>query len=111
MKKYVLFFVSAWFIGTMGFGQELIENGDFELPDDGKKYQRIDSIPGWLTDDAEANSGREIIEENGVGWHWDGTSSIYQIVGTVPSVETQYDVSFDATCFYSYWSGDYITDV
>jgi len=112
MKKHLLFLVSAWIIGTMGFGQELIENGDFELPDNDVAFQRIDSIPGWLTDDTAGGvTGREDLEGNAVGWQWDGTGSIYQVVGIVPSVETQYDISFDATCFYSYWSGDYVTDV
>jgi hypothetical protein len=112
MKKHLLFIMSIWFAGTISFGQELIQNGDFELPDDGVKYSRIDSIPGWLTDDVTADcNGREIIETNGVAWHWDGAGGIYQVIGTVPSTAAQYDFTFDATCFYSYWSGDYITDV
>jgi len=111
MKKHLLLIFGAWIIGTMGFGQELIQNGDFELPDDGRKYNSVDSIDIWKTDDVEANSGRDFVEGNGVGWHWDGTGSIYQVVGTVPSIATRYAVSFEATCMYSYWGGDYITDV
>ncbi len=110
MKKLLLFIVCAWITGTMSFGQELIQNGDFALPDDGKTYGDMDSIPGWHRDDTAGVAGREVLEDNGVAWQWDGTSSIYQVAGTVPSVETQYDISLDATCFYSYWSGDYITD-
>src|SRR4030042_1938389 len=112
MKKQLLLLAGACFIGTMAFGQELIQNGDFELPDDGKKYSRIDSIPGWLTDDAGADAnGREFVATNGVGWHWDGAGGIYQLIGTIPATTTRYDFSFDATCYYSYWSGDYVTDV
>jgi hypothetical protein len=87
MKKRLLLIVSAWIIGTMGFGQELIQNGDFELPDDGRKYNLVDSIPNWFTDDTAANNGRDFLEENAIGWHWDGGKSIYQVVGTVPATE------------------------
>ncbi len=91
---------------------ELIKNGDFELPDDGKKYNRIDSIPEWLTDETNGDAnGRDMVESNGVAWLWDDTGSIYQAVGTIPSGATRYSVTFDATCMYSYWSGDYITPV
>ncbi len=112
MKKYLPLLAVTWFFSTVVNGQELIQNRDFELPDDGKKYSRIDSIPAWLTDDVTADAcGREIIETNGVAWHWDGAGSIYQVIGTVPSTYTSYDISFNVTCYYSYWSGDYITDV
>lgn len=112
MKKQLLLLAGVCFIGSMAFGQELIENGDFSLPDDGKKYERIDSIPGWMTDDVtDECNGRDIVESNGVGWQWDGGTGIYQVIGTVPATRTRYDFSFDATCSYSYWSGDYITDV
>jgi len=95
----------------MSFGQELIQNGDFSLPDDGMAYDRIDSIEVWQTDSlAGGESGRDFVEDDAVAYHWDGTGSIYQVVGTVPSAETTYDIAFDATCFYTYW-GDYVTDV
>jgi hypothetical protein len=112
MKKQLLLLAGTILLGAMTFGQEMIQNGDFELPDDGKKYSRIDSIPGWLTDDETADAnGREFVETNGVAWHWDGAGGIYQVIGTVPSTTTRYDFSFDATCYYSWWSGDYVTDV
>ena len=111
MKKRLLLFTVALSVGILVMGQELIQNGDFSLPDDGMKYSRIDSIPGWLTDDMEDNSGRDFVEGNAVGWHWDGTGSIYQVIGTVPAIGTRYDFSFQATCFYSYWSGDYVTEL
>jgi hypothetical protein len=112
MRKLFILLTGSLLISAMVFGQELIQNGDFSLPDNGKEYQRIDSIPGWLTDDVTAeNNGRAIVESNAVAWHWDGAGSIYQVVGTVPATTTRYDISFDATCFYSYWSGNYVTDV
>lgn len=112
MKKLLLILVSTCLMCTMGFGQELIHNGDFSLPDDGKKYDRIDSIDVWQTDSLlGGESGRDFVEDNAVGYHWDGSGSIYQVIGTVPSSETTYDISFDATCTYSYWGGDYVTDV
>jgi len=96
----------------MSFGQELIQNGDFELPDDERKYNSVDSIPFWRQDDTTNQcAGRDFWEGNGVGWHWDDAPGIYQVIGTVPSVTTNYDFTFDATCMYSYWGSDYITPV
>jgi hypothetical protein len=112
MKKHILLLAGMFFMSGLIFGQELIQNGDFSLPEDGKKYSRIDSIPGWLTDDVTADAnGREFVESNAVAWHWDGAGSIYQNIGTVPATTTRFDISFEATCFYSYWSGNYVTDV
>ncbi|GEM_PF-3831454 len=90
---------------------ELIQNGDFELPKDGKEYTPISLIPNWKIDDTDTQSGRAFDGSNGVGWLWDGTSGIYQVVGTVPSVATKYSVSLDVSCSYSYWaSADFNID-
>jgi hypothetical protein len=111
MKKHLLFLACALFTGTFSFGQELIQNGDFSLPDDGMTYDRIDSIDVWETDSLPGGeTGRDFVESDAVAYQWDGTGSIYQVVGTVPSAATTYDIAFDATCFYTYW-GDYVTDV
>ena len=83
---------------------ELIANGDFALPNNTTEYTPISLIPDWLTDDTGENSGRGFDNENAIGWQWDGTSGIYQVVGTVPSTATKYDVSFDVACSYSYWA-------
>ena len=48
-------------------------------------------------------------KKDAVAWLWDETPGIYQVVGTVPSEETKYDVSFDLSCFYTWW-GDYKSD-
>lgn len=87
-------------------GQELIINGDFTNPDDGKIYGTIDSIPGWKTDDHRQGSNlRDIFQGDGVCNQWDGAGSFYQVVGKVPAVETTFDVSFNLACTYSYWAG------
>lgn len=97
---------------TTAASTELIANGDFALPNNTTEYSPISEIPEWLTDDAEDNSGRGFDDGDAMGWQWDGTSGIYQLVGTVPSTATQYDVSFDVACSYSYWAGaDFNIDV
>jgi hypothetical protein len=84
---------------------ELIANGDFALPNNTTEYTPISLIPEWLIDDAGENSGRGFDNGNAFGWQWDGTSGIYQVIGTVPSVATKYNVSFNVACSYSYWAG------
>jgi hypothetical protein len=111
MKKHLFFLMIAVSFSYFGFGQELIQNGDFSLPDNSTEYQRIDSIPYWCTDALTAEeNGRAIHEGNAVCWAWDEGASIYQAVGEVPSVQTSYTVSFDVSCFYTWWS-DYVTDL
>jgi len=84
---------------------ELIENGDFSLPNDATDHNPISLIPGWLIDDnSPDNSGRSFDGTDGIAWHWDGTSGIYQLIGTVPSTATKYSVAFEVACDYSYWS-------
>jgi hypothetical protein len=111
MKKHLFFILFAALFSSYGFGQELIKNGDFTLPDNGKEYQRIDSIPNWCTDALTgSDNGRAIRDDNAVCWAWDEGASVYQVVGDVPSVKTTYTISFDVTCFYSWWN-DYVTDL
>ncbi|MFZ5939807.1 MAG: T9SS type A sorting domain-containing protein [Bacteroidota bacterium] len=113
MKKVLCFTLFTMLLGNMVFGQELIVNGDFSLPDDGKKYSRIDSIPGWCTDAQTADeNGREFDagNNNAAAWAWDEGASIYQVIGEVPATVVNYNVSLDATCTYSWWA-DYTTDL
>jgi hypothetical protein len=111
MKKYLFFVLFTALFSCYGFGQELIKNGDFSLPDNGKKYERIDSIPYWCTDALTGDqNGRAINEGNPVCWAWDEGASVYEVVGDVPSVQTTYTISFDVACFYSWWA-DYVTDL
>jgi hypothetical protein len=111
MKKHVFLLMLAVSLRYFSFGQELIKNGDFSLPDNGTEYQRIDSIPNWCTDALTGEeNGRAIHEGNPVCWAWDEGASVYQVVGDVPSVQTTYTISFDVTCFYTWW-GDYVTDL
>lgn len=111
MKKYFYLSVITLLISNLGFSQELIQNGDFSLPNDGKSYAKIDSIPNWCTDATTGSeNGREFDGDNAVAWAWDEGASIYQVVGLVPSTRTKYAISLDATCYYSWWS-DYTTDL
>lgn len=98
---------------TTAASTNLIANGGFELPLDAAEYSPVSLIPEWLIDDNSSdNSGRAFEGTNAIAWQWDGTSGIYQVVGTVPSTATQYDVSFDVACSYSYWAGpDFNIDV
>jgi hypothetical protein len=90
---------------TTAASTELISNGDFALPNNTTEYIPISLIPNWLIDDTGENSGRSFDDGNAVAWHWDGTSGIYQLIGTVPYVATKYDVTFNVECSYSYWAG------
>jgi len=111
MKKHVFFLMIAVSLSYFSYGQELIQNGDFSLPDNSTKYERIDSIPYWCTDALTAEeNGRTFTEENAVCWAWDEGASVYQVVGEVPSVHTTYTINFDVSCFYTWWS-DYVTDL
>jgi hypothetical protein len=112
MKKHVFLVMVALSLSYFSFGQELIKNGDFSLPDNGKEYQRIDSIPNWCTDAVTGEENGRAINDDGavVAWAWDEGASIYQVVGDVPSIQTTYTISFDVASFYSWWS-DYVTDL
>lgn len=93
-------------ISVISFAQELIKNGNFELPGDGKKYLSIDSIADWKTDDhGDASNVRDIYNGNAVCSQWDEAGSFYQVVGVVPSAETTFDVNYKVACTYSYWAG------
>ncbi|OFX36522.1 MAG: hypothetical protein A2W97_11985 [Bacteroidetes bacterium GWE2_40_63] len=110
MKKLLFSLTCVVAFSYFSVGQELIQNGNFSLPDNGTKYLKIDSIPNWCTDATTADeNGREFVENNGVAWIWDESKSIYQVIGTVPSTETSYAIGFDITCTYTWWA-DYITD-
>ncbi len=92
--------------GLTTWGQELIKNGDFKLPDDGKIYGTIDSIPNWRTDDHRVGCNvRDIFNGDAVCNQWDGAGSFYQVVGVVPAEKTTFQVSYKITCTYSYWAG------
>ncbi|MFN8209304.1 MAG: T9SS type A sorting domain-containing protein, partial [Bacteroidales bacterium] len=93
----------------------LIQNGDFSLPDDSVEHKNLNNIPAWKTDtESEDFNGRSNVNTGSrtgeaVAWLWDETPGIYQVIGTVPSVSTKFDVNFELSCFYSWWS-DYKSD-
>jgi hypothetical protein len=88
---------------------ELIVNGDFKLPDDGVKYASINSIPGWKTDEADPGfTGREYDywRNSGSAYIYDWAKPIYQVVGEVPALASDYAIKFDANMSWDPW-GDY----
>jgi hypothetical protein len=93
---------------------EMIQNGDFSLPADGKKYLRIDSIPNWKTDETgDDKNGREFDPwrtDDGCAYTDDYSKSIYQVIGKVPATATDYAISFDHNFIWTDW-GDYETTV
>lgn len=102
-------------VDTPETGTELLQNGDFSLPADSVEHKNINNIPAWKTDtQSEDYNGRSNVNsgprtKEAVAWLWDETPGVYQIVGTVPAVATQYEVSFELSCFYTWWS-DYKSD-
>lgn len=88
---------------------QLIKNGDFTLPDDGIKHNPITAIPEWKTDDTVKNRtgrGYDYWKKSGVGIVNDFAKPIYQVVGTVPAVRSDYDIEFDAIINWTTW-GNY----
>lgn len=96
---------------------ELIQNGDFSTPTSGDGS--IAAAVPWKTDETTdvnpANDTLDLIGQafdeykgkTGYVWYYDWSKSLYQVVGTVPSVETNYQISFDNTCTWNAW-GDYV---
>jgi hypothetical protein len=113
MKKHLFLLMLAVSMTYSGFGQELIKNGDFSLPDDGRKYFRIDSIEYWTTDEPTSDwNGREFETwtSGAVAYTDDWSMPIYQVVGTISSGATDFAISFDANFLWTDWS-DYAPTV
>jgi hypothetical protein len=95
---------------------ELIVNGDFSVP--GVNGELVTATP-WktqeTTDAAEPFGELDYIGyafddykgHTGYMWCWDWSEGFYQTVGTVPTAETNYDISFSNTCTWNAW-GDYL---
>ena len=89
---------------------ELIQNGDFSLPDAATTTQ-INALTAWKTDEnTDGNGdgvldlvGREKVNTEYSVWVSQYSKSLYQVVGTVPAVETVYKVSAAGNNFYNYW--------
>jgi Carbohydrate family 9 binding domain-like/Secretion system C-terminal sorting domain len=96
MKKKLLFFSLGVLMSMSTFAQlkELLINGDFSLPADGKKYglDTSHAVPGWTTDSKTLNS------VNREGYYMAtmnfGAPSIYQVVDTISADQKVYKVSF-----------------
>ncbi len=93
---------------------ELIVNGNLSSP--GTNGSLVSASP-WKTDettDADSDGNLDYIGyanddykgHTGYVWCWDWSLGFYQTVGTVPAVETNYDISFANTCTWNAW-GDY----
>lgn len=90
---------------------ELIINSDFSSP--GVNGELVTAVP-WKTDDTtdlDANGQLDYISyvfddykgHTGYIRTWDWSLGFYQTVGTVPSVETTFDISFNSTCTWNAW--------
>ena len=90
---------------------ELIVNGDFSAPND-ESVTSVNLTTPWKTDETNADwIGRSKDADwdptNYVVWVSDWSKSIYQVVGKVPAVKTDYKIAFDANWIWTYW-GDYM---
>src|SRR5215831_680756 len=90
---------------------ELIKNGDFELPTDASVTD-INLVDNWKTD--ETNTG--IIgrgpdccgrQATLFAWTYSTSKSFYQVVGKVPSAESDYAISFDGNYDWTDWGNGY----
>jgi hypothetical protein len=118
MKKHLLFFACAILLSQVNFAQtELIQNGDFSLPDDQVKYKFMtDVVDNWRSEDLiEDHNGREYTDVAGdgvlnpIGYCNNSASSVYQIVGEVPSAASSYAISFSASIAWDASAGDEVT--
>lgn len=94
---------------------ELIVNGDFSVP--GVNGPLVSATP-WKTEETTDNNDPigeldyigyafdDYKGHTGYVWTWDWSKGFYQTVGTVPSVESDFDISFSNTCTWNAW-GDY----
>lgn len=87
---------------------ELIQNGDFSLPNDPGVGQ-INSLPNWKTDETGPNLGRgkdnNWDPSNYIFWTNDWSKGIYQVVGTVPALQSDYAIGFDGNYDWTDWGG------
>ncbi|HPT13506.1 MAG TPA: hypothetical protein PK796_01865 [Bacteroidales bacterium] len=95
---------------------ELIVNGDFSTP--GVNGELVTATP-WKTDETtDVNDPIGSLDligytsdtykgQTNFAWYHDWSKSFYQTVGTVPAIETKFDISFKNTCTWNDW-GDYV---
>lgn len=94
---------------------ELIVNGDFELPAD-PGIELVNDVPGWSTDEP-ANTGvigrgTDCCGRNDTRfiWTYNTAKSFYQAVGEVPSLASDYAISFDGNYDWTDW-GSYNAEI
>jgi hypothetical protein len=95
---------------------ELIVNGDFSIPATGdnplisaepwKTEETTDTNPADGVLDWIGHASSDYKGHTGYVWFYDWSKGLYQTVGTVPSVATEYVISFTHTCTWNAW-GDY----
>ncbi|MFA9388688.1 MAG: T9SS type A sorting domain-containing protein [Prolixibacteraceae bacterium] len=112
MKKTLLFIAAIAVMGQLSFAQtELIQNGDFSLPDDAVKYTVLTEVEGWTSDDeTDNNNGREYRDDNPVAYMHNIAGSMYQVTGeVVPASGATYDISLLGLVSWNGSAGDEVT--
>ena len=92
---------------------ELIMNGNFELPAD-PSVITINQVPSWKTDETDATIiGRGSDSRNTSQYVWMRSSAkpFYQVVGTVPSVASDYAIKLDGNYDWTDWGNGYNTNL
>lgn len=114
VKAYAIVDGKTYYGNTVDFTSatpapvELIVNGDFSSP--GVNGSLASATP-WKTDETGDNmigyTSDSYKGQTNFVWYNDWSKSFYQTVGTVPAVETKFDISFKNTCTWNDWS-DYV---
>jgi hypothetical protein len=88
---------------------QLIKNGDFELPID-PGISLINSLPNWKTYETDAGIiGRGTDSRNPTQyvWTYSASKSFFQVVGTVPALQSDYAISFRGNYDWTDWGNGY----
>jgi hypothetical protein len=117
MKKQLLFFLLGVFMSLGAFAQNLIVNGGFDLPDDGVKYQFINQIPGWLSDDPTINHNGRQNPVSGLDgskyceYMTNISGAIYQPIDAITGDSVLYKFSFKTSLDWLPNAGDLVYNV
>jgi hypothetical protein len=105
MKKTLLNLFVGALIGSSGLAQNLVTNGGFELPDDGKKHLFITERAGWYSDDATENhNGTEYNTGLSGNFYWFNINiagTIYQPIDIITRDSALYNISYNYGTVYN----------
>lgn len=95
---------------TASLPVELIQNGDFSLPQD-LTVVSINGMPNWRTEETNTGIiGRGTKPYWGYPtyvWTYSTSKSFYQVVGKVPSATSDYAISFNGNYDWTDWGNGY----